>query len=122
MTVNHYNWKNGPAEIQQHSVAKLDVLRAYLIQYFKTLASLPQQDVFKLTLVDGFAGGGLYIHKDKQEFVHGSPLVCLEAVQEAGFLLNQDRKKGYTDLMVDGAPSPHQSDTTLRWLIDRLRS
>ena len=30
--------------------------------------------------------------------------------------------KGYTDLMVDGAPSPHQSDTTLRWLIDRLRS
>ncbi|MIF47823.1 hypothetical protein EA136_24605 [Enterobacter hormaechei subsp. hoffmannii] len=22
---------------------------------------------------------------------------------------------GYTDLMVDGAPSPHQSDTTLRW-------
>ncbi|EAB1031004.1 peptidase M23, partial [Shigella sonnei] len=22
----------------------------------------------------------------------------------------------------DGAPSPHQSDTTLRWLIDRLRS
>ncbi|GEM_PF-3116043 len=29
---------------------------------------------------------------------------------------------GYTDLMVDGAPSPHQSDTPLRWLIDRLRS
>ena len=29
---------------------------------------------------------------------------------------------GYTDLMVDGAPSPHQSDTTLRWLTDRLRS
>lgn len=34
----------------------------------------------------------------------------------------QVEKKGYTDLMVDGAPSPHQSDTTLRWLIDRLRS
>lgn len=32
------------------------------------------------------------------------------------------RDYGYTDLMVDGAPSPHQSDTTLRWLIDRLRS
>ncbi len=32
------------------------------------------------------------------------------------------RNFGYTDLMVDGAPSPHQSDTTLRWLIDRLRS
>src|SRR5690606_11393083 len=32
------------------------------------------------------------------------------------------KQLGYTDLMVDGAPSPHQSDTTLRWLIDRLRS
>lgn len=35
---------------------------------------------------------------------------------------NDTAKIGYTDLMVDGAPSPHQSDTTLRWLIDRLRS
>lgn len=93
MTVNHYSWSNGPAEIQQHSVAKLDVLRAYLIQYFKTLASLPQQDIFRLTLVDGFAGGGLYQHKDKKEPVHGSPLVCLEAVKEAEYLLNKDRKK-----------------------------
>ena len=31
-------------------------------------------------------------------------------------------KNGYTDLMVDGASSPHQPDTTLRWLIDRPRS
>jgi hypothetical protein len=34
----------------------------------------------------------------------------------------ESKNYGYTDLMVDGAPSPHQSDTTLRWLIDRLRS
>ncbi|MEH3297301.1 PIN domain-containing protein, partial [Raoultella planticola] len=32
--------------------------------------------------------------------------------------LKELNKFGYTDLMVDGAPSPHQSDTTLRWLID----
>ena len=31
-------------------------------------------------------------------------------------------EKGYTDLMVDGAPLPHQPDTIIRWLIDRLRS
>ncbi|NNJ19101.1 hypothetical protein CSV86_030405 [Pseudomonas putida CSV86] len=37
-------------------------------------------------------------------------------------LLSATYEFGYTDLMVDGAPSPHQSDTTLRWLIDRLRS
>ena len=32
------------------------------------------------------------------------------------------KKFGYTDLMVDGAPLPHQPDTIIRWLIDRLRS
>ena len=32
------------------------------------------------------------------------------------------RNIGYTDLMVDWASSPHQPDTTLRWLIDRPRS
>ena len=30
--------------------------------------------------------------------------------------------KGYTDLMVDGTPLPHQPDTIIRWLIDRPRS
>ena len=32
------------------------------------------------------------------------------------------KNKGYTDLMVDGAPLPHQPDTIIRWLIDRPRS
>ena len=34
----------------------------------------------------------------------------------------QQVQMGYTDLMVDGAPLPHQPDTIIRWLIDRLRS
>ena len=42
--------------------------------------------------------------------------------QTLSFINKQLREKGVYDLMVDGAPSPHQSDTTLRWLIDRLRS
>ena len=48
------------------------------------------------------------------------------ATQLNDWMANQSPERqakiGYTDLMVDGAPSPHQSDTTLRWLIDRLRS
>ncbi|ROZ80330.1 hypothetical protein EF096_18005 [Pseudomonas neustonica] len=42
--------------------------------------------------------------------------------RDVGEAINIGDNIGYTDLMVDGAPSPHQSDTTLRWLIDRLRS
>ena len=35
------------------------MLRAYLLEYFQTLVT-PQQEELRLTLVDGFAGGGVY--------------------------------------------------------------
>ncbi|PJO79148.1 three-Cys-motif partner protein TcmP [Neisseria brasiliensis] len=91
MSYRPYSWSHGPAEIQQHSVAKLNVLRAYLLEYFKTLTSSRRRKELKLTIVDGFAGGGLYHHKDTKEVIHGSPLVCLESVREAEFTLNQNR-------------------------------
>lgn len=52
-------------------------------------------------------------------FVRIAPLLWLRAGARGERI---EKNTGYTDLMVDGAPSPHQSDTTLRWLIDRLRS
>lgn len=93
MTLKQYNWKNGPDLIQQHSVAKHRILQAYLAAYFRTLVSSPNQDVLRLTLVDGFAGGGLYVHNDTREIVKGSPFIFLEATREADFLINQDRRK-----------------------------
>lgn len=96
MTRRHYDWRNGPAEIEQHSIAKHEVLRAYLARYFETLASQPQIDNFRLTLVDGFAGGGLYVHKNSRATVLGSPFVCLEAVRDAQIALNVGRRKPLT--------------------------
>lgn len=93
MALKHYNWKNGPDVIQQHSVAKHRVLHSYLAAYFKTLVSSPNQDELRLTLVDGFAGGGLYLHNDTKQLIKGSPFVCLNATKEAEFLLNKDRRK-----------------------------
>ncbi len=93
MTRRHYNWRNGPADIEQHSIAKHEVLRAYLARYFETLAGYPHHDRFRLTLVDGFAGGGEYVHKNTKELILGSPFVCLEAVQDAEIKLNIGRKK-----------------------------
>lgn len=93
MTLKQYNWKNGPDLIQQHSVAKHRILQAYLAAYFRTLVSSPNQDVLRLTLVDGFAGGGLYVHNDTRELVKGSPFLFLEATREADFLINKDRRK-----------------------------
>src|SRR5690606_34979338 len=73
---------------------KHGLLRNYLIQYFLTLVSLPQQEKIQLTIVDGFCGGGLYINEDGRE-VPGSPLVILDAIKEAAVLVNvrQDRRK-----------------------------
>jgi three-Cys-motif partner protein len=96
MTRRHYNWRNGPADIEQHSIAKHNVLRAYLARYFETLAGYPHHDTFRLTLVDGFAGGGEYVHKDTKELVLGSPFVCLEAARDAAVKLNVGRKKPFT--------------------------
>lgn len=93
MTQKHYNWKNGPDVIQQHSIAKHRILQSYLAAYFQTLVSSPKQDVLKLTLVDGFAGGGLYIHSDTKELVKGSPFICLNATKEADYLINKNRQK-----------------------------
>ncbi|RST47112.1 three-Cys-motif partner protein TcmP [Variovorax sp. DXTD-1] len=93
MTLKQYNWKDGPDLIQQHSVAKHRILEAYLAAYFRTLVSSPNQEVLKLTLVDGFAGGGLYVHNDTRELVKGSPFIFLDATREAEYLINKDRRK-----------------------------
>lgn len=100
MSRKPYNWKNGPDLIQQHSVAKHRILQSYLAAYFKTLVSSPNQDVLRLTLVDGFSGGGLYVHSDTRESVKGSPFILLEATREAEFQINKDRRKP-VDLQVD---------------------
>ncbi len=93
MSRKPYNWKNGPDFIQQHSIAKHRILQSYLAAYFKTLISSPRQDVLRLTLVDGFAGGGLYVHNDTHKLVKGSPFIFLDATREAGYLINKDRRK-----------------------------
>ncbi len=88
-----YNFQNGPDLIQPHSIAKHRILQSYLAAYFQTLVSSPNQDVLRLTLVDGFAGGGHYIHSDTRQLVKGSPFILLEATREAGFQINKDRRK-----------------------------
>ncbi|MBK8277118.1 MAG: three-Cys-motif partner protein TcmP [Nitrospira sp.] len=93
MSRKHYDWKNGPDVIQQHNITKHRILQTYLAAYFQTLVSSPSQDVLRLTLVDGFAGGGLYVHNDTKELVKGSPFICLNATKEAGFLINRERRK-----------------------------
>lgn len=93
MAITHYDWSNGPDAIQQHSIAKHRILQSYLSAYFQTLVRSPNQDVLRLTLVDGFAGGGQYYHNDTKETVLGSPFICLDSTKEASYRINQNRQK-----------------------------
>lgn len=92
----HYDWVIGspPPKLKRHSEVKHALLRNYLVEYFLTLVSLPQQEKIQLTIVDGFCGGGLYVSEAGEE-VPGSPLVILEAIREAEILVNvrQERRK-----------------------------
>lgn len=92
----HYDWVRGnpPPLLKRHSEVKHALLRNYLIEYFLTLVSMPQQDKIQLTIVDGFCGGGLYLNEANHE-VPGSPIVILEAIREAEVLVNirQERRK-----------------------------
>ena len=80
-----------PPSIEEHSKAKLDVLRSYLRAYFDKLNVYPGREKFRLDLVDGFAGGGTFL--DGEKTLPGSPLIMLEEAKAAEDRLNRRRKK-----------------------------
>lgn len=81
-----------PPEIEEHSKAKLDVLRRYLRAYFDTLSVSPVRDKFTLDLVDGFAGGGTF-RDGNGNIVPGTSLIMLEETRAAEERLNRKRIK-----------------------------
>ncbi|MDE2890696.1 MAG: three-Cys-motif partner protein TcmP [Gemmatimonadota bacterium] len=89
----NFNWHpdQRPPSIDRHSKAKLDVLRSYLCAYFDKLNVNPSREVFKIDLVDGFAGGGTF--RDGEKTVSGTPLIMLEECEAAMERLNEDRAK-----------------------------
>jgi three-Cys-motif partner protein len=80
-----FEWRIGsePPLIETHSLAKHRVLKSYLERYVSVLTSNPRQDVLRLSLIDGFAGGGLFIDARTKEDRPGSPLIMLQAMKEA---------------------------------------
>jgi three-Cys-motif partner protein len=102
MSDSHHEWKVGRELpiIRPHSAAKHRVIRQYLTKYVEVLTANINIRDFSLTLVDGFAGGGLFYDPAAKAEHFGSPLIMLEAMKEAAavaqlkrsneFLLNVD--------------------------------
>jgi len=66
-----YDWADGVL-LKDHTAKKLDVLRSYFHNYLRVKCT-PLNRKFKISIVDGFAGGGIY-----KCGTSGSPLVFLE--------------------------------------------
>ena len=92
-TTMAFRWQpdSPPPTIEPHSKAKLEVLRRYLRAYFDRLNVNPVREEFKLDLIDGFSGGGLFL--DGTTEVSGTPLVMLEESEQASIRLNEKRVK-----------------------------
>lgn len=85
MAKKPYNWGEG-AILEEHSKRKLKILREYFFQYLDVRCKLPQQEKFRLAIVDGFAGGGKY-----KCGTSGSPLIFLEELTRAIEAINVNR-------------------------------
>ncbi|HZF48589.1 MAG TPA: three-Cys-motif partner protein TcmP [Polyangiaceae bacterium] len=96
-----YNWGgDAPPEISPHSLAKHRILKEYVETYIEVLTKRAHgKDVFRLALVDGFAGGGEYTDPRASCLQPGSPLILLDATRRAEVAVNAGRTK---KLKIDG--------------------
>jgi len=72
MVKSHIDWS--APELPRHSKIKHDIIREYFERYLTIRCRNPLQRRFRILVVDGFAGSGLY--KDGQ---FGSPILLLHA-------------------------------------------
>jgi len=86
---NKYIWKIGEAlpTIDDHSLVKLNILERYLEIYLKFLTKNCFMSNLKLTIIDGFAGGGIYKNN-----ITGSPLRIKQAVEKAKKIIQFERE------------------------------
>lgn len=90
----HYDWLIGDAlpELGLHSYAKHQIFDAYISAYIRTLTKSHLTRRLKLTLVDGFCGGGRYAMGATE--VDGSPLRMIASVERAQVELDAARSRG----------------------------
>lgn len=85
MVEKRYEWADG-AKLEEHSQRKHKILREYVFDYLTVRCKRPQQERFRLAIVDGFAGGGRY-----QCGTSGSPLIFIEELKSAIAAVNTQR-------------------------------
>lgn len=93
MSDDKYRWQIGspPPVLDRHSQTKHAIVEEYVRRYVLTLMAPANIPELRLSIIDGFCGGGCYQTEDGR-LADGSPLLMMRAVREARMLLNQDRR------------------------------
>lgn len=96
MSKKSYDWENG-AILEPHSKIKLKILGEYFEDYLQVRCVLPQQEKFRVAIVDGFAGAGSYSNGES-----GSPIVFLKTLMKTEQRLNLERSvAGFRPLTIE---------------------
>ena len=85
MAKKNYEWAEG-ATLDEHSKRKHKILEEYFRHYLITRCKLPQQERFRLAIVDGFAGAGIY-----KCGRYGSPLIFIDILKKTFEEINLNR-------------------------------
>jgi three-Cys-motif partner protein len=96
MPKKEHCWNIGdpPPNIKPHSIAKQKIYTQYIEKYIHTLNPSPMIPNFKLVVIDGFAGGGVYSTSNGEH--NGSPVQIIKAVKKAEAKINSTRKNIFT--------------------------
>lgn len=88
-----YLWQIGspPPALDRHSQTKHNIVEDYVRRYVLKLMAQANIPELRLSLIDGFCGGGCY-QTEIGDIADGSPLLMMRAVREARMFLNQDRR------------------------------
>ncbi len=96
MVKKQYKWKDG-AKLDEHSRRKHKILREYFSQYLSVRCRNPLQSQFRVAVIDGFAGGGIYADGSK-----GSPVIFIEELRGAVERINLFRaSQGLVPLAIE---------------------
>lgn len=85
MVKKRYDWDSG-AILEDHTKKKHTILSEYFSEYLRIRCQFPQQRKFRLAIVDGFSGAGLYKGGE-----YGSPLIFIDALARIAKEINTYR-------------------------------
>jgi three-Cys-motif partner protein len=88
-----YLWQIGspPPILDRHSQTKHNIIEDYVRRYVLKLMAQANIPELRLSLIDGFCGGGSYL-TEEGGIADGSPLLMMRAVREARMFLNHERR------------------------------